>query len=96
MPDTIVLDRPLNWQEIAAVAKGAALSLSDNTWQRIAAARAVVDALVEKRVRGYGINTGVGALCDVIVDIPQQRALSRNILFSHACGVGEPLGREET
>jgi histidine ammonia-lyase len=96
MPDTIVLDRPLTWQEIAAVANGAALSLSDNTWQRIAAARAVVDALVEKRVRGYGINTGVGALCDVIVDIPQQQALSRNILFSHACGVSEPLGREET
>jgi histidine ammonia-lyase len=96
MPDTVVLDRPLTWQEIAAVAKGAALSLSDRTWQRIAAARAVVDALVAKRVRGYGINTGVGALCDVIVDIPQQQALSRNILLSHACGVGEPLGREET
>ena len=25
MPDTIVLDRPLRWQEIAAVAKGAAI-----------------------------------------------------------------------
>lgn len=96
MPETIVLDRPLTWQEIAAVAKGAALSLSDKTWTRIANARAIVDALVERRVRGYGINTGVGALCDVIVDIPEQRALSRNILFSHACGVGEPLGREET
>lgn len=96
MPDTIVLDRPLTWQEIAGVASGAALSLSDATWKRIAAARAVVDALVEKRVRGYGINTGVGALCDVIVDIPQQQALSRNILLSHSCGVGEPLGREET
>ena len=96
MPETIVLDRPLTWQEIAAVAKGAALSLSDKTWTRIADARAIVDALVEKRVRGYGINTGVGALCDVIVDIPEQRALSRNILFSHACGVGEPLGRQET
>ena len=70
MPDTIVLDRPLRWQEIAAVAKGAALSLSEGTWARIASARAVVDALVEKRIRGYGINTGVGALCDVIVDIP--------------------------
>ncbi|MNS18038.1 Histidine ammonia-lyase [compost metagenome] len=96
MADTITIDRPLTWQEIAAVAKGATLSLSDAAWQRIADARAIVDALVEKRVRGYGINTGVGALCDVIVDIPQQQALSRNILLSHSCGVGEPLGREET
>lgn len=96
MPETIVLDRPLTFREIAAVARGAALSLSDKTWQRIANARAIVDALVEKRVRGYGINTGVGALCDVIVDIPEQQALSRNILLSHSCGVGEPLGWEET
>lgn len=96
MADTITIRRPLTWQEIASVAKGATLRLSDDTWARIAAARAIVDALVEKRVRGYGINTGVGALCDVIVDIPQQQALSRNILFSHACGVGAPLGREET
>lgn len=96
MPETIVLERTLTWEEIAAVAKGATLSLSERTWTRIADARAIVDALVEKRVRGYGINTGVGALCDVIVDIPQQQALSRNILLSHSCGVGEPLGREET
>lgn len=96
MADTVTIDRPLTWQQIAAVAKGATLYLSDDAWQRIARARAIVDALVEKRVRGYGINTGVGALCDVIVDIPQQQALSRNILLSHSCGVGEPLGREAT
>lgn len=96
MPDAVVLDRLLTWPEIAAVANGAALSLSDAAWKRIADARAVVDALVERRVRGYGINTGVGALCDVIVDIPEQRALSRNILLSHSCGVGDPLGQEET
>ena len=96
MAETITIDRPLTWQQIAAVAKGATLCLSDDVWQRIARARAIVDALVEKRVRGYGINTGVGALCDVIVDIPQQQALSRNILLSHSCGVGEPLGHEET
>ena len=96
MPETIVLDRPLTWQEMAAVAKGAALSLSEKTWTRIADARAIVDALVEKRVRGYGINTGVGALCDVIISRENQQALSRNIILSHACGVGEPLGRQET
>ncbi|MGQ3254178.1 aromatic amino acid lyase, partial [Agrobacterium sp.] len=72
------------------VAKGARLQLADAAWKRIAAARDIVEALVSKGVRGYGINTGVGALCDVIVDRDRQQALSRNILLSHSCGVGEP------
>jgi histidine ammonia-lyase len=38
----------------------------------------------------------VGALCDVVIDRDDQQALSRKILFSHACGVGEPLGNAET
>jgi histidine ammonia-lyase len=94
--DMIVLDGALTWKEIAAVANGAALELSDAAWTRIAKARAIVDALVEREIRGYGINTGVGALCDVIISRGDQQALSRNIILSHACGVGEPLGKAET
>ncbi|MBD9597375.1 histidine ammonia-lyase [Ensifer sp. ENS05] len=93
---TIVVDHPLSWRDIAAVAEGAELVLSAPARDRIAKARAIVDSLVEKGIRGYGINTGVGALCDVVIDRKQQQALSRNIVMSHACGVGEPLGRIET
>ncbi|UJW75765.1 HAL/PAL/TAL family ammonia-lyase [Rhizobium sp. SL42] len=96
MAEGIVLDGPLSWKEIAAVAEGAELALSDAAWARIANARAIVDALVEREIRGYGINTGVGALCDVIISRADQQALSRNIILSHACGVGEPLGKVET
>ena len=96
MVDVVVLDKVLTWKEIAAIANGAELVLSAEAWQRISKARAIVDALVERQIRGYGINTGVGALCDVVIDRDDQQALSRNILFSHACGVGEPLGKAET
>lgn len=96
MADVVVLDRALTWKEIAAIANGAELVLSAEAWQRISKARAIVDALVEREIRGYGINTGVGALCDVVIDRDDQQTLSRNILFSHACGVGEPLGNAET
>ncbi|MDH7803659.1 histidine ammonia-lyase [Rhizobium sp. AN70] len=96
MIETVVIDRGASWRDIAAVAKGARLSLADAAWARISAARDIVEALVAKGVRGYGINTGVGALCDVIVDEDRQQALSRNILLSHSCGVGEPLEREKT
>lgn len=95
MSENIVLDAPLTWKQIAAVANGAPLALSDAARQRIVHARRIVDALVERGIRGYGINTGVGALCDVVIDRDNQQALSRNIILSHACGVGEPLARPE-
>ncbi|MDO9416675.1 aromatic amino acid ammonia-lyase [Pararhizobium sp.] len=96
MTQTVTIDAPLHWQEIAAVAAGAKLAILPAAEARIRHARIIVDALVEKGIRGYGINTGVGALCDVIIDSENQQALSRNIVMSHACGVGEPLGIPET
>lgn len=95
MGEMISLDGPLTWREIASIAEGASLDLSGPARLRIAQARRIVDALVERGIRGYGINTGVGALCDVIISRENQQALSRNIILSHACGVGDPLGRVE-
>src|SRR5271168_4243220 len=92
----ITLSGPLTWPEIAAVGAGADLLLSPEASARIAHGRALVEAIVEKGIRAYGVNTGVGALCNVIVSPEQQSALSRNLLMSHACGVGEPLGVSET
>ena len=93
---TIVLDRPLTWREVAAVADGAALTLSPAALERIAGARAIVEAIVDKGLRAYGVNTGVGALCNVIIDRADQARLSKNLIFSHAVGVGTPLPRRET
>ena len=58
--------------------------------------RSIVEAVIERGVRCYGVNTGVGSLCDVIVDRTQQQQLSHNIIMSHACGVGDPLTDAET
>jgi histidine ammonia-lyase len=92
----IVRDAALTWRQVAAVAEGAPLSLSAAAADRVRAARDLVDAIVERGIRAYGVNTGVGALCDVIVEPSQLRQLSRNIIMSHAAGVGPPLGRCET
>jgi histidine ammonia-lyase len=89
-------DASLNWRDVAAVAQGASLTLSPATRARIDQARAIIETIVARKIRAYGVNTGVGALCDVVVDTPKQRQLSRNLLMSHACGVGEPLGIVET
>ena len=91
----VLLDQPLGWRDVVAVANGARLELSPAAAERIARARRIVEAISRLGIRAYGVNTGVGALCDVIVPPEQQRRLSRNLLMSHAVGVGAPRGKAE-
>jgi len=91
MPQRITRDKPLVWGEVDRIAHGAELALSDGAQARIRAARTLVDSIVSHGVRAYGVNTGVGALCDVVVAESKQAQLSRNILMSHAVGVGACL-----
>lgn len=37
----------------------------------------------------YGVNTGFGSLCQTIIPPSHIKALQKNLLISHACGVGE-------
>jgi histidine ammonia-lyase len=90
-----VIDGPLSWRQVAAVAEGASLTLAPPAEARIRAARGLVESIVARGIRAYGVNTGVGALCDVIVEPSQLRHLSRNIVMSHAVGVGPLLERCE-
>ena len=90
------IDAALGWRAVAAIADGARVALSADSLRRIGRARALVEVIIARRLRCYGVNTGVGALCDVLVDEAQQGALSHNIVMSHACGVDEPLSRRET
>ncbi len=91
MPQRIVLEQFLSWRQTAQVAEGAPLELSEGAWRRIQAARVLVESIVRQGVRAYGVNTGVGALCDAVVSGSKQLELSRNIVMSHAVGVGAPL-----
>jgi histidine ammonia-lyase len=91
-----IIDAPLTWQAVAAIADGAQLSLARAALARIEYAKALVTVIIERRLRCYGINTGMGALSEVLVDESRQSALSHNIIMSHACGVGEPLSVRET
>ena len=43
----------------------------------------------------YGINTGFGELANVRIPFRQSRALQRNVVLSHACGVGPLLDASE-
>ncbi|AHG38953.1 HutH [Pseudomonas syringae CC1557] len=93
----VIGEAPLGWQDVVAVARhGAQLRLSDAAWARIDNAQAIVQQIVVSGERAYGVNTGLGALCNVSLEGEQLSRLSRNTLLSHACGVGAPLTDEQT
>ncbi|KTR91955.1 HAL/PAL/TAL family ammonia-lyase [Pantoea dispersa] len=90
-------DTPLTWQALVQVARhNAELTLSVAAWQRIARGREIVQQIVTSGQIAYGINTGLGALCNITLPEDQLSQLSRNTLLSHACGVGPLLTREQT
>jgi histidine ammonia-lyase len=54
---------------------------------------------LNRRLRGgeellYGINTGFGSLCDVIISRQDLGLLQKNLVKSHACGIGDEVPHE--
>ncbi|MBY5324751.1 HAL/PAL/TAL family ammonia-lyase [Rhizobium leguminosarum] len=92
---TITIDAGLTWRDVARVGAGETLALSPAAWGRVEQASRIVARIVETGVRAYGVNTGVGALADTVVDRASQSLLSRSIVLSHACGVGPLLAARE-
>lgn len=92
----IVLDgSALSIPAVTAVARlGATVRLDQVARARVDAARAAVLAQVALGKPIYGINTGFGNFAQVRVDDHKLADLQRNIVRSHAAGVGEPLPAE--
>ncbi|MEW6280081.1 MAG: histidine ammonia-lyase [Candidatus Eremiobacterota bacterium] len=82
--------------DVVRVARhGEQLVLSPEVRQRIQASRRVLEGAIQEGRSLYGITTGVGDLSATPVDRGDSCRLSRNILMSHACGVGAPLPAEQ-
>jgi histidine ammonia-lyase len=95
---TLVLGaRPLTLDDIARVARrGQPVEIGEEARAAMAASREVVERVIaggDSAPAVYGVNTGFGALAEVRISATQIRELQRNLVRSHAAGVGEPLGR---
>jgi histidine ammonia-lyase len=67
------------------------LELSAHDRGRIAVASSLVDKIIAAGDAAYGINTGFGLLAQTRIPTEQLELLQRNLLLSHAAGVGEAL-----
>ncbi|HTX73025.1 MAG TPA: histidine ammonia-lyase [Rectinemataceae bacterium] len=94
--ETVLIDgATLDIRKVALAARhGAPVELDADAERRMAASRAVVDRCVDEELVRYGITTGFGKFCDVVISKEENALLQRNLIMSHACGVGEPLPDE--
>jgi len=86
----------LTFDEVVRVtASDEPVQLSPNAVRAMQRSRAVVEKLAAGDDAVYAVNTGVGLLADVRVPAEELEQLQRNVIRSHACGVGPQLGRAE-
>jgi histidine ammonia-lyase len=77
--------------------RGRAVAFAEEAREAVRGSRAVVDDLThaDPGRHVYGVNTGFGALSEVHISASDVRDLQRNLLRSHACGVGPDLPAHE-
>lgn len=71
--------------------RGRPLGIHPEAAQRMHKSRAYVEAIATSGKPAYGINTGFGALAEVPIPNADLLTLQRNLILSHAVGVGDPL-----
>ena len=86
----------LTISEVCAVARArtSEVSLASAAIANMEASRALIDRLAAGEEPIYAVNTGVGLLANVRIPRQDLDRLQRNVIRSHAAGVGEPLARE--
>ncbi|HSP79697.1 MAG TPA: aromatic amino acid lyase, partial [Myxococcaceae bacterium] len=91
-PRLLIDGETLRLEEILQVARNeVTVELAPEAEARVRAARALVDRVAAGDAPAYGINTGFGTLAEVRIDKKDLRELQRNLILSHAAGVGTPL-----
>ncbi len=73
----------------AALGRRLGVDIADLVWRRIDASREAVQRIVSREEPAYGINTGFGHMCGTRIPPDLVEALQRNLILSHAVGVGE-------
>jgi histidine ammonia-lyase len=82
----------LDWPALRAIARGPVrLRPAPAALRRVDRARATVDRALAAGRAVYGVNTGFGRMADVAIGAADLDALQRNLLLSHAAGLGEPM-----
>ncbi|MGL5578681.1 MAG: histidine ammonia-lyase, partial [Fusobacteriaceae bacterium] len=85
-------NRKLTLEDLINVTRrGYEVKISEEAKKKVAIARKLVDDYVEEGKVSYGITTGFGKFSDEVISKEETATLQRNLIISHACGMGNPL-----
>lgn len=70
---------------------GVKVKASPESMEKVKASRTAVEKIVADQKIVYGITTGFGKFSDVFIEKENVEALQLNLIYSHACGVGDPF-----
>ncbi len=93
-----ITTREIGWKKIDEIIReDQKLVLSEEVTRRITTCREYLDRRLEKEDEVlYGINTGFGSLCDKVISTKNLGLLQKNLVMSHACGMGDEVPPEIT
>lgn len=79
----------------AIISQDMQLELSSDAKQRIEKCRNYLDLkMVDIERPVYGITTGFGSLCNITIPAADLSTLQKNLVMSHACGLGDEVPQE--
>lgn len=85
----------LTIENVVAVARfGAKVKIKESQKTVIFTSREYIENALKSGIAVYGINTGFGKFENVAISEEELELLQKNLIYSDACGVGEPFDRE--
>ncbi|NND93698.1 MAG: histidine ammonia-lyase [Flavobacteriales bacterium] len=89
----LVIDKHLELSDVVNVVRNnGTIRLAQDAIDRVEKCREFLDTFfMDKDCAVYGINTGFGALHNVVIEQENLSQLQENLVRSHACGMGEKI-----
>jgi histidine ammonia-lyase len=82
--DVVNVARKNEKVELSAIAQG-----------KLKNSREVVEKLIARKEKIYGVTTGIGELADVVLSPDQFKAFQKYVVYSHAAGWGDPVAVDD-
>lgn len=96
MNKVVLTGNDLTLEELVAIARDhAVVEIDPKTIENVKKSRAIVDDIVNNERVVYGVTTGFGSLCKVSIPKDDCTQLQENLIRTHSCGFGNPLGEDE-
>jgi histidine ammonia-lyase len=91
LPPVIIKPGHATLADWRATAEGASVRLDPEAATAVEAGASALAAIIDRGEPVYGINTSFGRLASVRIAAEDLAKLQRNLVLSHAAGVGKPM-----